>query len=119
MGRPEWREEMIAQSNITRVFLTNQYNDDLEGLDTSFYSPCLRTEPFVVGLEASTEREALTAFLGRPLVTLADFAAALDLAFRRFTSHGMGYAALSTVANLQTRYVADEDAQHVLDTLIS
>ena len=46
MDRPGWREELIARCNIRRVFLTNQYDEDLEGLDTTFYSPCLRTEPW-------------------------------------------------------------------------
>ena len=36
MDRPGWAEELIAQADIVRVFLTNQYDEDLEGLDTSF-----------------------------------------------------------------------------------
>ena len=64
MGRAEWRDEMIAQSNIVRVFLTNQYNDDLEGLDPTFYSPCLRCEPFVVWMDRPAEREGWGHSLG-------------------------------------------------------
>ena len=66
MGRPEWREELVAQSGISRVFLTNQYNDDLDGLDTSFYSPCLRAEPFILWMNRPEEREGIGALLGRP-----------------------------------------------------
>ena len=84
MDRPEWREELIAQSGIVRVFLTNQYNDDLEGLDTTFYSPCLRTEPFTIWMDRVEEREGLGAFLGHPLRTTGDFIAAIDKTFERF-----------------------------------
>jgi len=94
MDRPEWREELIAQSGIVRIFLTNQYNDDLEGLDTSFYSPCLRTEPFTIWMDRVEEREGISAFLGRPLRSTKDFIA-------------------------ETFYVAEEDAQRLLDRLVN
>ncbi len=113
MGRPEWREELIAQANIARVFLTNQYSDDLEGLDTSFYSPCLRCEPFVVWKDNAPEREGLGAFLGRPICTVADFTAVIDKTFDKFVAHGMGYAAMSAPVNFRTYAVADADAQRI------
>ena len=119
MDRPEWREEMIAQSNIVKVFLTNQYDDDLEGLDTAFYAPCLRTEPFIVWFGRPAERAKLGAFLGRPIVTTADFAAAIDKTFAKFMRHGMGYAAMSIPAGFQTFAVADEDAQRLLDKALA
>ncbi|MBN1402410.1 MAG: hypothetical protein JXA74_16330, partial [Anaerolineae bacterium] len=119
MGRPEWRDEMIAQSNIVRVFLTNQYNDDLEGLDSSFYSPCLRCEPFIVWMDRPAEREGLGAFLGRPIRTLADFTAVIDQTFQKFVRHGMGYAAMSIPVGFRTGFVADSDAQLILDKLVA
>lgn len=117
MSRPGWREEMIEQSNIARVFLTNQYNDDLEGLDVGFYTPCLRTEPFIVWMDRPQEREQLGAFLGRPMRTTQDLVAVLDKTFRKFMAHGMGYAAMSSPANFSTCYVTDGDAQRLLDKL--
>jgi len=119
MDRPEWREELIAQANIVRVFLTNQYNDDLEGLDSSFYSPCLRTEPFVLWMERPAEREGLAAFLGRPIRTVGDFAAVIDKAFAKFVAHGMGYAAMSIPANFESFPVAGAEAQRLLDKMIA
>lgn len=117
MQRPEWREELLAQANISRVFLTNQYNEDLDGLDQSLYVPCLRTEPFVTGIEDATEREGLARFLGHPLHSAADLDRAIDKAFRYFVDHGMGYAALSSPTNLKTYPVAAEDADRILEAL--
>lgn len=118
MDRPEWREELIAQAHIARVFLTNQYSDDLEGLDHSFYVPCLRVEPFVLWMDRPAEREGLAAFLGRPLRTTNDVVEAIDRAFAKFVAHGMGYAAMSIPANLETFPVADEEAQRLLDKMV-
>jgi len=119
MGRPEWRDEMVAKSNIVKVFLTNQYNDDLEGLDTAFYAPCLRCEPFILWMDRTSEREGLSEFLGRPIRTTEDVVAVIDKTFTKFVEHGMGYAAMSIPANFQTCAVADEDAQRVLDKIVS
>lgn len=119
MDRPEWRDEMIVQSNIARVFLTNQYNDDLEGLDSSFYSPCLRTEPFIVWMDRPEEREGLCDFLGRNIRTPGDFRDVIDMTFVKFLTHGMGYAAMSIPAGFQTFYVSDEDAQRILEKLVN
>lgn len=119
MGRPEWRDELVAQSNIARVFLTNQYNDDLEGLDTSFYTPCLRTEPFILWMDRPAERESMGAFLGRPIRTIADFRSVIQVTFDEFMDHGMGYAAMSIPANFQTFHVADEDAARLLERALA
>ena len=115
MGRSEWRQEMIAQSHIVRVFLTNQYDDDLEGLDTAFYTPCLRIEPFVLGMGEAADREKMAAFLGRPIRTTADFEGAIDMTFGKFVAHGMGYAAMSIPAGFKTFPVLLEDARRLLD----
>ncbi len=119
MGRPEWRAEMIAQTDIARVFLTNQYYDDLEGLDTDFYSPCLRTEPLILAMDRPQEREQMARFLGRTLHTTQDFIALVERIFVKFVAHGMGYAAMSIPAGFATFYVSDEDAQRLLDATLS
>jgi hypothetical protein len=119
MGRPEGRDELVAQSNIARVILTNQYNDDLEGLDTSFYTPCLRTEPFILWMDRPAERESMGAFLGRPIRTIADFRSVIQVTFDEFMNHGIGYAAMSIPANFQTFHVADEDAARLLERALA
>ncbi|MHB1296478.1 MAG: hypothetical protein ACYC4R_15980 [Anaerolineae bacterium] len=119
MSSPDWRDELIAQANIERVFLTNQYNDDLEGLDTTLFTPCLRVEPFVILMDDEAERERIGDFLGRPVLSIADVRAAIDKTFAKFVGHGMGYAAMSIPANLQTFYVPDEDADRVLHKMLA
>jgi glucuronate isomerase len=119
MDRPEWRQELIAHSNIVRVFLTNQYYDEFDGLDTSFYTPCLRTEPFIVWMDRPAERQRMGEYLGRPIRTPGDVVAAIDRTFARFVSAGMGYAAMSIPANWKTYQVPTADAQRLLDKLVA
>ncbi|MGI6367177.1 MAG: hypothetical protein ACOX2L_02255 [Anaerolineae bacterium] len=119
MDRADWAEELTAQADIVRVFLTNQYDEDLEGLDTGFYSPCLRTEPFVLWMDRPAERAGLQRFLGKEIRTVADVRAVIVQAFQKFVRHGMGYAAMSIPANFVTGFVSDEDAQRLLDKAIA
>jgi len=119
MGQADWTQQLIAQCNISRVFLTNEYDADLEGLDQGLYTPCLRTESFVVGMLEAQEREDMGQFLGRPIRTTADVDAAIAKAFDRFLAHGMGYAAISTLGNLSTYRVEDAKAQALLDRLVA
>jgi glucuronate isomerase len=118
MGRSEWTSELIDTADIARVFLTNQYDEDLEGLDPTFYTPCLRTEPFVLWMDRAEEREGLGRFLGQPLRSPADLDAVIHKTFDKFMRHGMGYAAMSIPSGFQTRHVADEDAQRLLTRLV-
>jgi glucuronate isomerase len=117
MGDPGWCDACITQSNIRRIFLTNQYDDDLDGLHTFRYSPCLRTEPFIIWMDRGKERAGLNAFLGRAITTLADFRAVVDKTFVKFVEHNMGYAAMSIPVGFKTYAVADEAAQAILTKL--
>jgi len=119
MDRPEWKDELAAQAGIERVFLTNQYDDDLDGLDEDFYTPCLRTEPFILWMDRAQERQKMEAFFRRPLRSVRDFTAILQATFERFMAHGMGYAAMSIPANFKTFPVSDEEAQRLLDKAIA
>ncbi len=119
MDRAEWCSELIDQCNLVRVFLTNQYDETFDGMDTSFYTPCLRTEPFVIYMDQPAERERMAAYLGREVRRPADVVAAIDKTFERFLDAGMGYAAMSIPVNWRTFAVSDEDAQRLLDKTVA
>jgi glucuronate isomerase len=50
MAGPDWEEQVLAHSKLERVFLTNDFDDPLEGFDTHRYIPCLRTDDLVFHL---------------------------------------------------------------------
>src|SRR5262249_10607622 len=40
MAQADWEEKVLKKSSIEKVFLTNDFDDPLEGFDTSRYVPC-------------------------------------------------------------------------------
>ena len=116
---PNYAQDVIAKSNIQRVFLTNSYDEDLTGVDTTFYTPCLRVDPFMSYPSLASEWSALSAFAGVDARSVEGFGAGLDKAFARFSALGMAYAAWSTPPNLRTRYVSAEEAGQVLDKAVA
>src|SRR5262249_1804148 len=45
-----WDREVWQRSGLDAVFLTNDFDDPLEGWDTAKYVPCLRTDDLVLKL---------------------------------------------------------------------
>ena len=55
----DWDDEVWKRTNLEAVFLTNDFDDPLEGWDTSKFVPCLRTDDLVLKLhEAANFGEA-------------------------------------------------------------
>jgi glucuronate isomerase len=115
----DYTEQVIAKSNISAVFLTNSYNEDLSGVDTTFYTPCLRVDPFMSYASTPAEWPSLSAFAGVDARTVEGYGAGLDKAFARFAELGMAYAAWSSPPNLQTGYVSAKDAGRVLSKAVA
>ncbi len=47
---PAWDREVWERTNLEAVFLTNDFDDPLEGWDPARYVPCLRTDDLVLKL---------------------------------------------------------------------
>jgi len=117
MGHPDWSDQVVEQANIARIYLTNSYDEDLAGLDNSLYTPCLRVEPFITGIEQAAERERMGAYLGQAIEQPGDVIAALDITLDAFSEYNLGYVAASLAPNLRTFPVAEEDAVRLMTRL--
>jgi glucuronate isomerase len=58
-ARPDWEAEVFRRTNLEKIFLTNEFDDPLEGFDTSRYVPCLRTDALVFQLHEPSVRQRL------------------------------------------------------------
>src|SRR5262249_14674333 len=58
-GQADWENQVLTKSNVEKIFLTNDFDDPLEGFDTNRYVPCLRTDDLVFHLDKPTVRERL------------------------------------------------------------
>jgi glucuronate isomerase len=92
---PGWPDEVLSKSNIEKVFLTNDFDDPLEGFDTARYVPCLRTDDLVFRLETPEVRQRLAAVTGVEPHDRVSTRAALGRLFEHFTRKGAKACAIS------------------------
>jgi glucuronate isomerase len=90
-----WDREVWAASGLEAVFLTNEFDDPLEGWDTSAYVPCLRTDDLVLKLN---QPRTIARLSGSADVQVEDYQSlrtALGRLFERFVLRGARACAIS------------------------
>ena len=95
MSRPDWENEVLRRANIEKVFLTNDFDDPLEGFDTNRYVPCLRTDDLVFHLDKPEVRQRLAKATGIEVGDAASLRRAIGKLFEHFTKHGAKACAIS------------------------
>ncbi|HXG10253.1 MAG TPA: glucuronate isomerase [Gemmataceae bacterium] len=95
MAQPDWEEQVLRKSNIEKVFLTNDFDDPLEGFDTNRYVPCLRTDDLVFHLDKPEVRQRLAKATGIEVGDGSDPRRAVTKLFEHFTRHGARACAIS------------------------
>ena len=113
-----WTATVLAKSHIEAVFLTNDFDDPLQGFDTSLWVPCLRVDELVfhTGKPGVLERLARTSGvepgdigrLGQAVAAVAD----------RFVRSGARAAAISLPPDFRPRPVDDADAGRALSAVL-
>jgi glucuronate isomerase len=95
MAQPDWEEQVLRRSNIEKVFLTNDFDDPLEGFDTARYVPCLRTDDLVFHLDKPEVRRRLAKATGVDAGDAAGLRKAVHTLFEHFTRKGARACAIS------------------------
>ncbi|MFO0966976.1 MAG: glucuronate isomerase [Gemmataceae bacterium] len=109
-----WEDEVLRRSNVEMIFLTNDFDDDLEGFDTRRYVPCLRTDDLVFHLNKPDVRQRLAQSTGIEGVDADTLQRALRVLFQRFTGKRAGACAISLPPNFAPTPVADADFTRAL-----
>ena len=94
--RRQWDREVWKASRLEAVFLTNEFDDPLEGWDTAAYVPCLRTDDLVLKLHEPRTIARLEAVARH--VDVQDFTSlrlAIGRLFERFVARGARACAIS------------------------
>ena len=92
---PEWDREVFKASGLETVFLTNDFDDPLEGWDTSVYVPCLRTDDLVLKLHEPRTSARLRAALDMDVGDFTSLRQAIGRLFERFVARGARAIAVS------------------------
>jgi glucuronate isomerase len=92
---PEWDRQVWKASGLETVFLTNEFDDPLEGWDTRAFVPCLRTDDLVLKLHEPRTSARLKASLDMEVDDYASLRRAIGLLFERFVARGARACAVS------------------------
>ncbi len=95
MAQPEWEQQVLDCTKLDAVFLTNNFDDPLQGFDTRRYIPCLRTDDLVFRLHEPTVRERLQKATGVDVHHGASLVDAIGKLFEHFVVHGARACAIS------------------------
>jgi glucuronate isomerase len=107
MTRPDWEERVFHQSNLEKVFLTNDFDDPLKGFKTDRYVPCLRTDDLVFHLDKPEVVQRLAKATGIEVGDAAGLRRAVTLLFEHFTRHGAKACAISLPPDFTPAPVTD------------
>jgi glucuronate isomerase len=90
-----WDTTVWEKTRLEAVFLTNDFDDPLEGWDTSKYVPCLRTDDLVLKLHERSTIERLRKTTGVDVRDFASLHNAVGKLFERFKAKGVAACAIS------------------------
>ncbi|HEX3656197.1 MAG TPA: glucuronate isomerase [Pirellulales bacterium] len=110
MRSPSWADDVIRQSRLSAIFLTNDFDDPLEGFDTSRYIPCLRTDDLVFHLAKPDVRQRLERATGQAPHDVRSLRQAIGKLFEHFTSRGARACAISLPPDFAPAKVANAEA---------
>ncbi len=119
MGQADWEDQVLAASGLESVFLTNDFDDPLQGFDTKRYIPCLRTDDLVFHFAKSSVRERLTKCTGCSHGSLKDLRSAISKLFEHFTAHGARACAISLPPYFTPIEISDGVASTALANILA
>ena len=119
MSQPDWEDQVLKQSGLEQVFLTNDFDDPLEGFDSSRYVPCLRTDDLVFHLHKPETQQRLAQASGQEPHDARSLVIAIGRLFDHFTSHGARACAISLPPDFRPLPVESVSAEAVVQSLLS
>ncbi|HEX7447828.1 MAG TPA: glucuronate isomerase [Pirellulales bacterium] len=119
MSQPDWSGQVLREGKLQAVFLTNDFDDPLEGFDTRLYVPCLRTDDLVFHFVRTQVRERLQKASGVAVHNVSTLRQAIGRLFDRFTRRGARACAISLPPDFAPRRVEPAAAQAALAAVLA
>ena len=118
MASADWADQVLKQSNLSGVFLTNDFDEPLEGFDTSVYIPCLRTDDLVFHLAKPETQTRLAQATGTEPKDVPALKSAINALFTHFTNNQARACAISLPPDFAPHRVSDSRAETALQHLL-
>ena len=119
MRSPDWEQTVLERSGLDQVYLTNDFDDPLQGFDTRKYVPCLRTDDLVFHLAKQTVRERLQKSSGVNPGNSGSLKQAIGKLFDHFKSNGVRACAISLPPDFSPSSVSAAAADVVIAKVFS
>lgn len=117
MSSAEWASQVLEISKLEAVFLTNNFDDPLDGFDTTKYVPCLRTDDLVFHLTKREVQERLQQVAGEAVSDVASLRAAIGGLFEHFKSKNARACAISLPPDFAPSRVSEGRAATAIDAV--
>lgn len=114
MAQPDWESQVLHKSGLVQVYLTNDFDDPLEGFDTSIYVPCLRTDDLVFHLAKAATRQRFAKATGIEPVDAASLTRGIGKLFDHFLARGARACAISLPPDFEPAPVPASSADPIL-----
>jgi glucuronate isomerase len=114
MAEGNWAQQVLEKSRIEAVFLTNEFDDPLEGFDTDVYIPCLRTDDLVFHLAKPEVRQRLERATGIAPTDARFLRRGIAALFNHFKSRGARACAISLPPDFSPQRVSPARANTAL-----
>jgi len=118
MASAEWAEHVLAASRLEAVFLTNNFDDPLEGFDTRRFVPCLRTDDLVFHLSKPAVLDRLQRASGQTVADVSSLRTAIGRLFEHFQAKHARACAISLPPDFAPSRVSDGRASTALDAVL-
>lgn len=118
MCQPDWEDQVLAKTGLEAVFLTNDFDDSLEGFDTRRYVPCLRTDELVFHIAKPMVRDRLAQCSQISINTLDHLRRAIRQRFEHFIANGVRACAISLPPHFTPVEISDISAQDAFTRLL-
>jgi glucuronate isomerase len=118
MSEPNWEQQVLDQTKLDAVFLTNNFDDPLEGFDTKRYVPCLRTDDLVFHLGKPEVRQRLEKATNTDLWNASTLRSAIGQLFKHFVAKGARACAISLPPTFAPTRVSLESAEAAFTAVV-
>ncbi|MCA9120728.1 MAG: glucuronate isomerase [Planctomycetaceae bacterium] len=118
MSSAEWAEQVLDISKLEAVFLTNNFDDPLDGFDTTKYIPCLRTDDLVFHLTKREVQDRLQHVAGQAVSDVASLRTAIGGIFEHFKSKNARACAISLPPDFAPARISEGRAATAIDAVL-
>jgi len=114
MQSADWEQTVLDRSGLDQVYLTNDFDDALNGFNTRKFVPCLRTDDLVFHLTKLSVRERLQKATDVSPCSSGSLKQAIGRLFDHFKAHGVRACAISLPPDFSPSSVTASAADSVI-----